>query len=102
MASIDLPSSPLAIMVILLVMYAFSLFKLLAKKFPDPRIWFAGHGMKDGKQLFKSINSIAAASSQESVITIKREPTFSSDWWYHDHIFQLERRAIFSKVLPNN
>jgi len=102
MASIDLPSSPLAITVILLVMYAFSLFKLATKTLPDLHIWLAGHGIGDGKQLFKSINSIDAVSSQEPAVTIKTEPTFSPDWWYHDHIFQLERRAIFSKVLSNN
>jgi nitrite reductase/ring-hydroxylating ferredoxin subunit len=101
MASIDLPSPLLVITVIFLILYAFSLFKLLTKTFVYLRIWHAGYGIKDGQRLLKTITSSAARSSQAPTLTIEKESAFSTDWWCHDHIFQLERRAIFSKVLPS-
>lgn len=93
-------ANTLVIAVIFLIIYTFSLFKLATKTFPDQRVSLAESSMKDELQLFKSKTSDVADFSHDSAPTIENESIFSTEWWCHDHIFQLERRAIFSKVFP--
>jgi hypothetical protein len=57
---------------------------------------------REERQLIEDKCSSDGSFSRDVPVTIEKESRFSADWWFQDKIFQLERRAIFSKVPSNN
>ena len=102
MASVDLPFPPLTISIVFIILYAVLSVKLMKSSFPSIKIWVSRSGTRDEQQLMKRTSSSAVPLSQPTAQVIEKESIFSADWWCHDNIFQLERRAIFSKVPSTN
>jgi hypothetical protein len=101
MTGIDLPpSSPLVAFVFLMI-YVFSLSKLVKTNFPNLHFRIFGQGSNVSHRPVKELSSHDSPFAKASALSIEKESTFFTDWWCDDNIFQLERRAIFSKVLSN-
>lgn len=98
MANIDLQFSPLTISIVLIILYAILSVKLMKSSLPCLKFWVSGSDTRVEQQLMKRTSSSAVPLSQPTAQVIEKESIFSIDWWRHDNIFQLERRAIFSKV----
>ena len=101
MASLDVSLYPITIAVILLTVYAFPFFGLTIRNFSLLYKWFLDDGAKGKEQRAERTTSAFGLSSKELGPIVERESRFSLGWWTYDHIFQLERRAIFSKVAPS-
>jgi hypothetical protein len=102
MATVDLSFSPLTISLVFIILYAVLSVKLMKSGFPCIKFWVSGSGTRDEQQLMKRTSSSTVPFSQPTTQVIEKESIFSADWWCHDNIFQLERRAIFSKVPSTN
>lgn len=84
--------------------YTMALGVILAIIYALPNIYFRAISTKHdfflGKsqkgELYKEVISIETVGAETVTPTPKRSP----DWWKDEDIFQLERRAIFSKVPP--
>jgi hypothetical protein len=102
MASVDLPSPRLIISIIFIFLYAILSVKLMKSSFPCLKFWVSGSDTRNEQHLMKRTSTSAVPSPQPTAQVIEKESIFSADWWCHDNVFQLERRAIFSKVPFSN
>ncbi len=102
MAGINLPLCPPVIAIVFLLIYAISVLKSAKIDFPSPKSQISPRGARNEQPSIKNISFRVQPSIQASTHSIEKESTFSKDWWCHDSVFQLERRAIFSRVLLGN
>lgn len=87
----------IVVAVLLSTLYVFRYLGITTRPPNFLRKWFVSDDTK-GKE--ESIPGFEPLSTDSGPI-VETESRFSKSWWTDDQIFQLERRAIFSKVTPS-
>jgi hypothetical protein len=98
MSNLDIYLYHIALAAILLTACAYRFLGLTIRSFPLLQYLFFRDHTKDKEQRSGRTKSALSLSSGDFGPIVEKESKFSTSWWTSNDVFQLERRAIFSKV----
>ncbi len=93
MASIDIPLYFLAVAILLLSIYAYPRLHPFLKDIPVVSAWLP---LSEDKTPTSKVSHDTGLEIKTALV--EKEPEFSASWWTDPQLYELEKRAIFSKV----